>query len=136
MFSFRYRIRCKPDGLFDLAHGSVPSGHWPTCRPSPLNRRKRIVDYDLPEDVDHTLIVLVETQFMYTDAIQVYLEDVTNVTKDTYNFSREMVDQFHIDMDEVIGAMILRLIISIIQYYFLNDIFNDNLRSFRSWVME
>ncbi len=76
-------LKCMGDGYISDYEGEPwHTGSWPACtavaskkkrrrrRSSSLRQKRAAVEYTgLHEDIDYTILVLMETQFKYTDAI-------------------------------------------------------------------
>lgn len=91
-----YKLQCQSNGRFE-AHDYWGTIGWPRCETTATTRRKRSTDFpNLHTDIEYSLLVIFETQFMYTEALADEIKATTNVTTEQYgNFSREMVLSFH-----------------------------------------
>ncbi|TRY77305.1 hypothetical protein TCAL_04063, partial [Tigriopus californicus] len=97
------RMKCGSDGRFshiDLEHYN---NAWPVCEPG-NQRRKRLVDYTgLHDDIDYSILIMVEFQFMYTPELESDMKDLFNSTKDQANYTQLLVELFHSQLGEALG---------------------------------
>lgn len=97
------RMKCGSDGRFTHLDLEYYNNNWPVCEPG-NQRRKRAVDYSgLHDDIDYSILILVEFQFMYTMDLESDIKDLFNVTKDQANYTQLIVELFHAQLGEVLG---------------------------------
>ena len=91
--------------------GGFPTPTWPNCTELPSGRRKRSSSSSeryshLQDDIDYTILVLVESQFMWTDGIENEINSTTNKTReDRKEFPVMMIENFHDTLENTSGPL-------------------------------
>ena len=103
----KIKLKCNATGMFPSLSA------WPNCTEDSSSnaggRRKRSSSSTgryshLQDDIDYTILVLVETQFMWTDGIENEINGTTNKTReDRKEFPMLMVEHFHSTLEN--GAL-------------------------------
>ena len=98
----KLKLKCNASAVF-------PTPTWPNCTSeggTPSGRKKRSTDRyaHLQDDIDYTIMVLVETQFMWTDGIEHEINSTTNKTReDRKEFPSKMIEHYHTTLDTALG---------------------------------
>ena len=96
------QIKCNSSGKF-------PTPTWPNCTKVTVSndRKKRSADYShIQSDMDYTVLVLFETQFMWNDGIEREVNETTNKTReDRKEFPTKMIEHFHDTLETALGPV-------------------------------
>ena len=95
-----FKLKCDLEGKFSVIE-------WPTCVTIAQDRKKRAANSDdeksgLHKDIEYTMFVLFETQFMYSENIAIDVYNASNVTFSDNTFSKLIVDVFHNNLKEAL----------------------------------
>ena len=112
----KFRLICGRDGVLEPHDADVYEVEtFPKCvlessaNGNKKRRKKRWVQYNnLYDDIDYTVIAMVEFQFMYTDAIETEVEAFSNLTREDEDFPRALVEKFHVDFEGVLGNGVIK----------------------------
>eukprot|EP00095_Tigriopus_kingsejongensis_P008506 snap_masked-scaffold181_size278858-processed-gene-0.12 protein:Tk08506 transcript:snap_masked-scaffold181_size278858-processed-gene-0.12-mRNA-1 annotation:"von willebrand factor type egf and pentraxin domain-containing protein 1-like" len=98
------RMQCGSAGRFlhvDLVHYE---DEWPICEPDSNRRRRRWVDYSgLHTDIDYSILMLVEFQFMYAPEWEDEITLLYNSTIEDSNHTKFMVGMVSENVNMVVG---------------------------------
>ncbi len=96
--NYSLKMKCENSGHVHV-HQSYSKRGWPRCVPDSSKRKKRGTEcktrYEVSQDIDYTLKVIVEMQFMFSESITEQIETDYGITKSNATFGTAIVELFH-----------------------------------------